>query len=476
MQKLKGWREVAARNEGVPLFRVFPNSVLEEIAETLPKNKEELLAIKGIKERKFEKYGEDILVIVNENPPLTVSGYLDLLNLNLQKQGARVKGEISSLDIRGGYLFFTLKDKNDGSALSCFMWASDYQMCGIAFEEGMEIIVEGYPKVYKPRGSLSFQVLSAELVGEGALKKAYEELKKKLEGEGLFAPERKKPISEFPQRIGLITSKTGAVIHDFLNNLGRRGYKISFFNSTVEGQAAVRDLISAVDYFKDKKLDVLVIIRGGGSLESLQAFNNENLVRKIADFGVPVICGIGHDKDVPLASLAADLMTSTPTAVAVALNKSWENALANVKIFERDLIYKYQEVFNQEQRLLENLIRGLKQHSEFVFKRFETVKNKLKDKLSEMGYSLKNIRGKLDNYLNQFLVDFQGGLDYLNNHLNNAKKQLESADPKRQLKLGYSIASASGKILRSVRQVEPGQGVDIRVADGKIKTRVESVD
>ncbi|MCG2809666.1 MAG: exodeoxyribonuclease VII large subunit [Candidatus Portnoybacteria bacterium] len=454
LQKLKGWREVAARNEGAPLFRVFPNSVLEEIAETLPKNKEELLAIKGIKERKFEKYGEDILVIVNENPPLTVSGYLDLLNLNLQKQGARVKGEISSLDIRGGYLFFTLKDKNDGSALSCFMWASDYQMCGIAFEEGMEIIVEGYPKVYKPRGSLSFQVLSAELVGEGALKKAYEELKKKLEGEGLFAPERKKPISEFPQRIGLITSKTGAVIHDFLNNLGRRGYKISFFNSTVEGQAAVRDLISAVDYFKDKKLDVLVIIRGGGSLESLQAFNNENLVRKIADFGVPVICGIGHDKDVPLASLAADLMTSTPTAVAVALNKSWENALANVKIFERDLIYKYQEVFNQEQRLLENLIRGLKQHSEFVFKRFELIKNRFKDKITELGYSLKNISAKLDN----------------------AEKRLESVDPKRQLKLGYSIASAGGKILRSVRQVEPGQGVDIRVADGKIKTRVEETN
>ena len=468
LQKLKGWREVAARNEGVPLFRVFPNSVLEEIAEAAPKDKEGLLAIKGIKERKFEKYGEDILVIVNkgeekeeekeeendEKKPLTVSGYLDLLNLNLQKQGARVKGEISSLDIRGGYLFFTLKDKNDGSALSCFMWASDYQMCGIAFEEGMEIIVEGYPKVYKPRGSLSFQVLSAELVGEGALKKAYEELKKKLEGEGLFAPERKKPISEFPQRIGLITSKTGAVIHDFLNNLGRRGYKISFFNSTVEGQAAVRDLISAVDYFKDKKLDVLVIIRGGGSLESLQAFNNENLVRKIADFGVPVICGIGHDKDVPLASLAADLMTSTPTAVAVALNKSWENALANVKIFERDLIYKYQEVFNQKQRLLENLIRRLKQHSEFVFKRFELIKNRFKDKITELGYSLKNISAKLDN----------------------AEKRLESVDPKRQLKLGYSIASAGGKILRSVRQVEPGQGVDIRVADGKIKTRVEETN
>ena len=485
LRQLKDWREVAARNEGAPLFRVFPNSVLEDIAEAMPKDKEGLLAIKGIKERKFEKYGEDILVIVNggekeekdnEKKPLTVSGYLDMLNYNLQKQGARVKGEISSLDIRGGYLFFTLKDKNDGSALSCFMWASDYHICGIDFKEGMEIIVEGYPKVYKPRGSLSFQALSAELVGEGALKKAYDELKKKLEGEGLFAPEKKKLIPEFPQKIGLITSKTGAVIHDFLNNLGRRGYKISFFNSKVEGQAAIRNLISAVDYFKNKNLDVLVIIRGGGSLESLQAFNNENLVRKIADFGVPVICGIGHEKDIPLASLTADLMTSTPTAVAVALNKSWESALANVKIFERDLIYKYQEIFNQKQRLLENLNRELKRHSEFVFKRFETVKNKLKDKLLEMGYSLKNIRGQLDNKLNQILIDFQGGIDNLNNYLNNVKKRLELADPKRQLKLGYSIASTGGKLLRSVRQVKAGQGVDIRVADGKIRTKVEEIN
>ncbi len=497
LQKLKDWRKVAARNEGVPLFRVFPNQVLESIAAIMPKSKEELLAIKGIKERKFEKYGEDILVITGdglvedssaspqnnregyqndrEKKPLTVSGYLDLLNLNLQKQGARVKGEIGSLDIRGGYLFFSLKDKDDGSALSCFMWASDYKLCGIDFEEGMEIIVGGYPKVYKPRGSLSFQAATAELVGEGALKKAYEKLKKKLEDEGLFAPERKKPISEFPQKIGLITSKTGAVIHDFLNNLGRRGYKISFFDSKVEGQAAVRDLISAVDYFKGRKIDVLVIIRGGGSLESLQAFNNENLVRKIADFGVPVICGIGHEKDVSLVSLAADFMASTPTAVAVALNKSWENALANVKIFERDIIYKYQEVFNQKQRSLEALTGELKRHSEFIFKKFELVKNKLKDKLAEVGYLFKNIGERLDNCLNKILIGFQVELDNLNDYLNNAGKRLKSADPERQLKLGYSIALTGGKLLRSVRQVRPGAKVDIRVVDGKIKTKVEEV-
>ena len=482
LQNLKDWRGIAARNEGVPLFRVFPNSVLENIAEMMPKNREELLEIKGIKERKFEKYGEDILVIVNgggeeddEKKPFTVSGYLDLINISLQKQGARVKGEISSLDIRGGYLFFTLKDKDDGSALSCFMWASDYKLCGVVFEEGMEIIAGGYPKVYKPLGKLSFQTRTAELVGEGALKKAYEKLKKKLEDEGLFAPERKKLIPEFPQRIGLITSKTGAVIHDFLNNLGRRGYKISFFDSKVEGQMAVRDLISAVDYFKNKKIDVLVIIRGGGSLESLQAFNNENLVRKIADFGVPVVCGIGHEKDIPLISLVADLMASTPTAVAIALNKSWESALANVEIFERDIIYKYRDVFTQNERKLEGLTAGLKQRSEFIFKRFELVKNKLKNKLAEIGYSLKNIEGKLDTYLNQIFDNLRGGLDNLNNYLNNAEKQLKSADPKKQLKLGYSIASIGGKILRSVRQVKVGEKVDICVVDGKIKTKVEGV-
>ncbi|MEA2113299.1 MAG: exodeoxyribonuclease VII large subunit, partial [Patescibacteria group bacterium] len=258
-----------------------------------------------------------------------------------------------------------------------------------------------------------------------------------------------------------------------LNNLGRRGYKINFFDSKVEGQAAVRDLVSAVDYFKNKQIDVLVIIRGGGSLESLQAFNNENLVRKIADFGIPVICGIGHEKDIPLVSLAADLMASTPTAVTAVLNKPWENALANIRIFERDIVYKEQEILNQSKRKLELLSQELKQRSKFIFKKFEMARNRLKDKLAELGYSLKNINKKLDTYLDGILSGLQRRLDNLNDYLNNAEKQLKSADPRRQLKLGYSIALTGGKILRSVRQVKPGAKVDICVVDGKIKTKVE---
>ncbi|HHE76419.1 MAG TPA: exodeoxyribonuclease VII large subunit, partial [Candidatus Parcubacteria bacterium] len=408
LRKLKEWRMIKARQENVPAFRVFVDKTLEGIAALRPKNKDELLTIKGMGERKFERYGREILEMIggNDGPitglfcdasrngetgndkkkPYTVSGYLDLLNKELRKREARVQGEISSLDIRDNYLFFSLKDKNDESLLSCFMWMNNYKLCGVSFEEGLEIIVEGFPEVYKPNGRLSFRVSSAELVGEGALKKAYEQLKKRLEDEGLFLPERKKPIPEFVQRIGLITSETGAVIHDFLNNLGQYGYQIKFFSSRVEGQAAVKDLLSAIEYFEDKDIEVLVIIRGGGSLESLQAFNNEFLARKIADFKTPVICGIGHEKDVPLASLAADLMVSTPTAVTVVLNKPWERALDNIKTFERVIVHQYQEALEERKHRLELLTGELRQKADFIFKRFELLKQQLINKLEMIEY------------------------------------------------------------------------------------------
>ncbi len=493
LQKLKDWRKVVARNEGIELFRVLPNKTLEDIAMTKPSTKEELLSIKGIKDKKFEKYGKDILALVNKNgkniepvldvktgrdndkKPYTVSVYLNILNDKLKEQGARIQGEISGLDLRGNYLFFSLKDKNDESVLKCFMWKSDYELCGISFEQGMEIIIEGFPEIWKPSGQLNFRVSTAELIGEGTLKKAYDQLKKKLEKEGLFALERKKPIPEFSQKIGLITSETGAVIHDFLNNLGKHGYHIEFFGSRVEGQAAARDLLSAVDYFDGKDIDVLVIIRGGGSLESLQAFNNEMLVRKIANFNLPIMCGIGHDRDIPLASLAADLMVSTPTAVTVILNKSWEKALGDVQIFERDIIYKYQKALSDRKYRVEILSRGLREKSGFIFKKFESVKYLLNGKLTTLSYTLKDIGKNLDNSINILLNGFRKKLDWLNDYLNKLEKRLRSADPMRQLKLGYSITSIKGMVVRSVKQVKRGEGLDIQVSDGKIKSKVDNI-
>jgi len=479
-----------ARKEGLPVYRIFQNKTLEDIVEVMPINKEELLSIKGIKDRKFEKYGKDVLDLVKNNElidspseiknneekkPYTVSSYLDLINNKLKDYDARVQGEISSLNISGNYLFFSLKDKNDGSLLNCFMWASNYEMSGVEFEEGLEIIAQGFPDVYKPQGRLSFQVSTVELVGEGALKKAYEKLKKKLEDEGLFALDQKKSVPEFVQKIGLITSETGAVIHDFLTNLGKYGYQIKFLNSKVEGQTAVRELFSAIKYFKNKDIDVLVIIRGGGSLESLQAFNNEVLVREIFDFKKPVICGIGHDKDVPLSSLTADLMVSTPTAVTVALNKSWDEAINSVQNFEKDIIYKYQEALSDEIYRIETLTQKLKERSEFIFKRFEDAKNRLMNKLTELGFVLKETKKDLNKSLEYILGGIKNKFKEAKKYLEDAQEKLKDVNPENQLKLGYSITSINGKIIKSIKNINKKEKINIRVSDGIIESEIKKI-
>lgn len=491
LQKLKDWRRKTANLEGVEPFRVFANKVLENITEMRPTNKEELMAIKGIRDRKFAKYGEKILTIINDSAenselsnapindqsqkPLSISEYLGFLNRQLNKCRARIQGEISSADIREKVVYFSLKDSEDESVINCLLWKSDYELYGINFEVGMEVVIEGAPDIYKPSGRLTFKASSVELVGEGVLKKAYDQLKNKLEAEGLFLEERKKEIPIFPQKIGLITSETGAVIHDFLTNLGRYGFHIEFIDSRVEGQVAVQDLISSIDYFEQKDIDVLVIIRGGGSLESLQAFNNETLARKIANFNKPVICGIGHDRDVPLASLAADLMVSTPTATTIVLNKSWEKALDQIRVLEQDLLYKYQCILADKNLFLERSATKLKEGIELIFRRFRDIKYRLSNKVEVIAHGLKDARKSINSFQSLLLSTFQNRIDWLKSYLYENQKRLQVVDPKHQLKLGYSIASNNGKIIRSIEQVKQGDEVDILVSDGQIKSQVNNI-
>lgn len=488
LQKLKDWRARTADKEDVELFRVLSNNSLQEIAEKKPNNKEELTSIKGIKDKKFMKYGESILAIVNEysdeevesveageETAVSVSAYLDSINTHLQKKGGRVQGEISSLDIRGSYLFFSLKDKNDESLLNCFMWRSNYDLCGVSIEEGMEIIAHGLPEVHKPSGRFSLHTLTVELVGEGALKIAYEKLKKKLAEEGVFAPEKKKAVPEFPQKIGLITSETGAVIHDFLNNLGKHAYKISFYNSRVEGQAAVRSMLSAIHYFEGRDIDALVIIRGGGSLESLQAFNNEVLVRKIAEFDKPVICGIGHDKDVPLASYAADRAVSTPTAVTKILDESWDKASANLGILEKGILHGYEQMLGDVKYSIEAVSNKLSRFFGLVFKRFRELEYGIKSSLANIFYAIKEEKKKLADTGRFMLDNLSNAFSDVKRALDNGERGLKMFDPERQLKLGYSIVSSGGKIVRSIKQIKRGDKLDIKVSDGRINTEVEDI-
>jgi len=487
-EKLKNWRVNQARRENREVYKVVSNSALESIARFLPKDKKEMLGIKGIAERNFQKYGMELLDIVSkyssedteqeekvEKEIYSVSSYLDLLNSKLADCRVRVKGEISSVDIRNTYLFFDLKDPEDESIISCFMWKSDYDLCGIEIEEGMEIIVYGLPEIYKPGGRFSLRVKTIELVGEGVLKKAYEKLKLKLKKEGLFDIERKKPIPNFPQKIGLITSREGAVIHDFMSNIGSFGFKISFVNSRVEGQLAVKELLEAIKHFKDKDIDVLVIIRGGGSLESLQAFNNEVLVREIANLPFPVISGIGHDKDIPLLSLTADKAVSTPTAATKVLNESWEKALSEISLYEKGILANFSEVLQKTRYNLDGESLKIKESFAHILKKFEQIEQNLKQNFLNLGYSIKNKKSEINNLAQIIVGSFNNQLQKITVLISSTQKTIYDNNPERQLKLGYSIATLKGKVIKSISSVKEEDLIDVKVSDGKLSSKVKKI-
>ncbi|MFA5166134.1 MAG: exodeoxyribonuclease VII large subunit [Candidatus Paceibacterota bacterium] len=463
VQKLKFWRDAQAQAEGVPYYMVLKNTTLLEISQAHIANTEDLAKISGLTANKISKYGKKILEIVlgassttadeqshEDNKALPVSLFLDFVNGGLAQFKGRVLGEVSSAKVQGRAMYFTIKDKNDQSTLDCFIWLAQYEMCGVNMQVGMEVIVTGTPNIYKPSGRFSLRAETVELVGEGALKKAYDELKAKLEAEGIFALEKKRPLPEYPQKIGLITSKTGAVIHDFLNNLGRFGYKIKFYDSRVEGQVAVSDLIGAVKYFKKQEIDLLVIIRGGGSLESLQAFNNEMLIREVCDFPVPVIAGIGHDKDVPLICLAADLAPSTPTACARAINKSWEQAMSKIEILRRDLINGFSVNLSEKKEFIRQSSEIIKSYFEDFFEKFRKVQEGLARCAIQIGFALGQLKERLESF----------------------SRSLAAFNPERLLSLGYSILRQQGQVVKSIKQLEIGAQIDVQLQDGTLQASV----
>ncbi|MCX6764704.1 MAG: exodeoxyribonuclease VII large subunit, partial [Candidatus Nealsonbacteria bacterium] len=337
--------------------------------------------------------------------------------------------------------------------LDCIIWKNNYALCGVRLEEGKEVILSGYPDIYPSSGRISFKTDIIELKGEGALKKAYEKLKDKLDKEGIFDEARKKKIPMFPERIGVITSKQGAVIHDFLNNIGKHGFKIQMIDSRVEGQEAIKDLLGAIRTFKKKNIDVLVVIRGGGSLESLQPFNNEALVKEIVGLPFPIIAGIGHDKDTPLFTMAADASESTPTAVANLLNESWDRALLFLERYERDIVGRY----------------------EMILDNYKEIENKLKISFSNFKNALKAAEERLQGTFNNSLSGFKSLLALVNQKIEQSEKIVFFNNPEHQLRLGYSIASCDGKIVRQTKDVKIGKNVYIKVTDGKIISEVKNV-
>lgn len=380
---------------------------------------------------------------------LSVSEYLDKINSVLKTEKSKILGEVSGVQEYPGrsYLYFSIKDSKDQSTIKCFMWKRDFTISGVSLKDGLEIVVSAYPSIYKPNGGVALQVESIELVGEGALQIAYEKLKKKLEVEGLFSIDRKREVPIYPHKIGVITSKSGAVINDFLTNIGKFGYEILFVDSKVEGAEAIKDLVSALNTLKDKDIDILVIMRGGGSLESFQAFNNETLVRAVAAFPVPVLTGIGHDKDAPLVSMVSDKNVSTPTAVANLLNSSWDEALSLVEMSQEKIFSKFTSSLRDKHFFIENSVVRMERGIRFVS---ESIKRSEEIILRSFDLVLKNTE--------DFLLQ--------------SKKTLELLNPTRQLSQGYSIVKLGGKVLKSSAKVKKGDQLELTLSDGIINTQV----
>lgn len=490
------WRNSEAAKRSVELFRVLPNSALDEIVRVLPSTKEDLIAIKGIKEAKFREYGATILAIVSEfggvvrdqheEPPstggvkeevkgevtLSVGDYLDVVNRMLIRVVARVRGEVTSLKLQGNAAYFAIKDAETESVLNVFMWRSDVDLSGIEVREGVEVVVTGASEIYKPYGRFSFRAQTIELVGEGSLQAAYLALKKKLDEEGLFLPDRKRPLPELPERVGLITSREGAVIHDFLNNLGRYGFSISFVDSRVEGVVAVKDLLAAMKRLAREPIDVLVLVRGGGSLESLQAFNNEHVVRAIAEFPVPVICAIGHDKDIPLAQLVADFAPSTPTATTVLLNASWEEAITELSFLSRNLVSEFGATLSDHARELE-LSRGMLSLALSRLRaRFIEATHAVLEYLPVLRRVLFEHERNTREGFERIALRYREYLEATAEELRTISGLLAIHDPFRQLRLGYGILTKKNRVLRSVAEIDEGESFEARLSDGTLKAIV----
>lgn len=430
--------------------------------------------------------------------PLEVSQFIGFLNEVLKRIKARVVGEVTGMKIdANGHVWFSLRDKKNGNTLGCVIWKYNYRMCGVDLREGLEVIVSGNSDIYPARGSFNFKVDTVELVGEGALKKAYDEFKKKLTEEGIF--DLKKAIPDYPQKIGVITSlRSGTVIHDFTSNLGKFGFKISAMDSRVEGQEAVKSILSCLESFQEKEIDVLVIIRGGGSLESLMAFDNEMLVRAIVDFPVPVIAGIGHHKDVTLASLAASAAESTPTAAAQILNRSWERAIHKVKSEENTIMQKFQLLIQSSKEGLSLGLNSMTQVFTSIFNRYERAEKRVAREMFRMEYAISSAKRVLSennlfiikvfiNTLNQtketlsdqWKLLLKDGFKPLKEKslegLVGFEKMISQNNPERQLRLGYSITRSRDGIVKSIGSLKEGDSLEIKVSDGIIGSEIKRI-
>lgn len=365
---------------------------------------------------------------------LSVSQFVSLLNQTLEYAYPNlvITGELANLRVaKNRWVYFDLKD--DEASVKFF--GTVYQLPG-PLEDGMLLKVRGQPRMH-PNFGFSVNVMNIQLSGEGSIKKAHQLLQAKLKAEGLFEASRKRTLPYPPTKIGLITSKESAAYADFIKVLSARwqGVLIELIDVQVQGEPAPAQIVEAIEQFNARATppDTLVLVRGGGSADDLAAWSTESVTRAVAASRVPTLVAIGHEVDLSLAELAADMRASTPS-----------NA-AEILIPDKSEIHKALGLISQElARLSSNIIA--------------TQKLKLTDASDHLNQSLSS----------QFM--------YANSSLSAGKKLLEALNPETILRRGYAVVRKNGKALKSLKAVKIGDTLKVQLAEGYIGAKVNSID
>lgn len=408
-----------------------------------------------------------------EEQILSVTQFNTMVREVLSEMRVWVQGEISGYNVsRGKWVTFDLKD--EGSKVNCFMTV--YQLDQV-LEDGMEVKIYGAPSIYVPYGKYSFTVQKVEPVGEGALRRAFELTKTKLEEEGLFSPEYKKEIPKFPEKIGIITSEEAAAYTDFLRIVNNRwsGVEITLRPSLVQGVNAPDQLVDAINFFnKYHPVDVIVLTRGGGSLEDLQAFNSENVCRAVFGSNIPIVCGVGHERDTTLAELVSDQRASTPSNAAEIVVPDKQELLWQLGQMERQMqeillseIERYQwrlsEYTNRMDRIMQDKMQTFTQKEHALHLSFQQYKSQFVRYQEKISIMAKQLGGAMGDLHIQAL-----------NEVKQLDKLLNSYSPKNVLKRGYSIVrTEKGDVLTSVKDLKPGQAISTQLSDGSIWSTID---
>ena len=415
-----------------------------------------------------------------------------------------VEGEISNLSRpASGHVYFSLKDS--AAQVRCAMFRARHTLLRFKPADGLHVLVRARVSLYEARGDFQLIIEHMEEAGFGALQRAFEELKLKLAKQGLFDAAHKKPLPAVPRAIGVITSASGAAIRDILSVIRRR-YALAhvvIYPVPVQGQGAAQQIAAMIRTAVTRaECDVLILARGGGSLEDLWAFNEEAVARAIYDCPIPLVCGVGHEIDFTIADFVADLRAPTPTGAAELVTPDtgeWQRALDDSR-----------------RRLLHTLgkqLSGLREHLEWCGERLEqlhparllreraqrldeldlrlrqSLRHALQVRASQLAgllsglqrynpaYPLAVLRSRAEGLAQRLVLAARRYLGELNNRLNLAVRELDTVSPLATLQRGYAIVTdaADGTLLASVRQARSGQAIHARLADGRISAQVNKV-